>query len=82
MRVGLPEGRRVVVEDIGSSGRIGTDATDARAEEVGINRDILVVEDDLALDVQGFGTVDVEGGTLPAPSPKVDDRPSKGFYVI
>ena len=82
MRVRFPEGRRVVVEDIGSSGGIGTDATDTGAEEVGINRDVLVVEDDLALDIEGFGTVDVEGGVLPAPSPKVDNRPGKSLQVV
>ena len=53
------------VHDVGRPLRVGTDPADARTDEVGVDGHfltLLLLGDDVAPHVEGFGAVDVEGG--------------------
>ena len=79
LRVGLPEGGWIVVEDVGGRGRIRADAADARAEEVGIDRVPFAVGDDLAFHVAGLGAIDIEDGGLVAATTQLGNGAGVGF---
>ena len=82
VRVRLPVGGGVAVEDEVGGPRAGAHAADARADEVGVEGSACAVQDGLPLDVERRGTVDVEDGGFRLLAPQAGQRAGEGVQVI
>ena len=80
--VGFPIRHGVVVENISCIVAIRTDATDTGAEKIGVDRIILVVQDNLTFDIERFSAVDIQVCGLFALAAKVGDRTGKGVQIV
>ena len=80
--VRFPVGVRITIEDVFRCLRIGAYPADTRPGEVGIERVVFFVGDDVALYVEREGAVDIEDGVLVFLAPEIVQGAGKGVLVV